>query len=108
MPKENETRRSACKPHCSEAADERERDTSGGMLAQILPRYYETDELARHFRRDPHTIRDWIRFGCPTPHGRVKLPAVKLGKKWVVREDALALFEHRVRPVFGRPELDLE
>ena len=73
-----------------------------------LPIWYETDDLASRYRCDVRTIRDWIMHGCPTPSGRVKLPAVKLGRKWQVREDWLLLFEHRVRPPSGRPDLDVE
>lgn len=73
-----------------------------------LPRFFDTVELAGRFRCHPRTIRDWINHGCPTGERRVKLPAVRLGKKWQVREDWLVLFEHRVRPQGGRPELDLE
>lgn len=73
-----------------------------------LPVWYETDDLAARYRCDVRTIRDWIMHGCPTSSGRVKLPAVKLGRKWQVREDWLLLFEHRVRPPNGRPDLDVE
>lgn len=73
-----------------------------------LPRFYEAKELAQRFHCHPRTIRDWINKGCPTNGRRVKLPAVRLGKKWQVREDWLVLFEHRVRPSSGRPDLDVE
>lgn len=72
------------------------------------PKYYSTNEIAEIFKRDPHTIRDWINHGCPTPHGLVKLQAAKLGKSWTVKDEWLAVFELRVRPESGRPDLDLE
>ncbi len=72
-----------------------------------LPIYYTVAEVAGVFRRSPRTVRDWIAKGCPTPRGVVKLEAAKLGREWTIREDWLALFEHRVRPrAGGRPELD--
>ncbi len=73
-----------------------------------LPEYYDTEEVARRFRRSPRTVRNWILDGCPTENGLVKISARKFGKKWAVREDDLVLFEHQVRPIFGRPELDDE
>ena len=72
------------------------------------PKYYTANEVAEIFRRDPHTIRDWINHGCPTPHGLVKLQAAKLGKSWTIKDEWLAVFELRVRPHTGRPDLDLE
>ncbi|WP_306752388.1 helix-turn-helix domain-containing protein [Paracoccus actinidiae] len=71
------------------------------------PKYYTIAEVAELFRRDPHTIRDWINHGCPTPHGRVKLQAAKLGKSWTVKDEWLLVFELRVRPQ-GAPDLELE
>ncbi len=72
------------------------------------PKYYSAKEVGEMFDRDPHTIRDWIRFGCPTPDGKVKLQGVKLGKSWVVKEEWLAVFEIQARPLDGGPDLDLE
>ncbi|SIT17609.1 hypothetical protein SAMN05421759_1279 [Roseivivax lentus] len=72
------------------------------------PTYYSANEVADIFKRDPHTIRDWINHGCPTPNGMVKLQAVKLGKSWTIKDEWLAVFELRVRPEPGRPDLDLE
>lgn len=72
------------------------------------PIYYSVKQIAEVFDRDPHTIRDWIRTGCPTTEGRVRLQAAKLGKSWVVKDEWLAVFELRVRPPVGRPELYLE
>lgn len=72
------------------------------------PKYYSVKKLGEIFERDPHTIRDWINKGCPTPKGRVKLQAAKLGKSWQVKDEWLAVFELRVRPEIGRPELELD
>lgn len=72
------------------------------------PVYYTANEVAEIFKRDPHTIRDWINHGCPTPHGPVKLQAAKLGKSWTIKDEWLAVFELRVRPEPGRPDLELE
>tara|TARA_R100000655_G_scaffold44641_1_gene81310 strand:+ start:671 stop:898 length:228 start_codon:yes stop_codon:yes gene_type:complete len=71
-------------------------------------KYYTVKEIAEMFSRDPHTIRDWINDGCPTPVGRVRLMAVKLGKSWTVKDEWLAVFELRVRPDTGRPDLELD
>lgn len=71
-------------------------------------RYLTVEEVAKILRRSPRTIRDWITDGCPTPQGRVRLEAAKLGKSWTVRADWLALFEFRVRPPVGRTALDLD
>lgn len=73
-----------------------------------IVKYYNIVEIAAIFRRDPHTIRDWINHGCPTPEGRVKLMAAKLGKSWTVKDEWLATFELRVRPDLRRPDLDLD
>ncbi|PHP29609.1 DNA-binding protein [Limimaricola cinnabarinus] len=72
------------------------------------PVYYTANEVAEIFKRDPHTIRDWINHGCPTPDGPVKLQAMKLGKSWTIRDEWLAVFELRVRPSQGKPDLDLD
>jgi hypothetical protein len=72
-----------------------------------MRKYYDTTKVGERLERDPHTIRDWIRFGCPTPKGKVKLPASKFGKKWMVKDEDLELFEHRVRSRSERPDLDL-
>ena len=74
-------------------------------IEMTKPTYYSVKEVAEIFSRDPHTIRDWIRFGCPTPAGRIRLEAAKLGKSWAVRDEWLAVFELRVRPQDGRPDL---
>ncbi|AML51632.1 helix-turn-helix domain-containing protein [Falsihalocynthiibacter arcticus] len=72
------------------------------------PKYYTTNQVADIFGKHPRTIRDWILTGCLTPDGLVKLEAAKFGKSWQVRDVWLVLFEHRVRPDDGRPDLDLE
>ena len=68
--------------------------------------HHSITTVARAFGRKPRTIRDWITKGCPTPGGLVRLPADKLGRRWSVSDEDLALFRHRVRPQDGRPELD--
>lgn len=72
------------------------------------PTYYSANDVAEIFGRHPHTIRDWINHGCPTLDGTVKLQAVKLGKSWSIKDEWLAVFELRVRPEPGRPELEVE
>ena len=72
------------------------------------PTYYSANDIAEIFGRDPHTIRDWINHGCPTPDGPISLQAVKLGKSWSIKDEWLAVFELRVRPEPGRPELEVE
>ena len=72
------------------------------------PIYYNTKQVAEIFDRDPHTIRDWILKGCPTPNGKVRLEAAKLGKSWTIKDEWLAVFELRVRPQRRGPDLDLE
>lgn len=64
----------------------------------LIDRYLTLAEVAAVLRRSPRTIRDWVTTGCPTPHGRIQLEAVKLGRAWTVRQDWLVVFEHRVRP----------
>lgn len=71
-------------------------------------RHLSVAEVADILRRSPRTIRDWIIDGCPTPNGRVKLQAAKLGRSWTVRPDWLAVFEFRVRAPVVRPALDLD
>ncbi len=73
-----------------------------------LPTYYTASEIAEIYRRDPHTIRDWINHGCPTPNGPIKLQAIKLGKSWTIKDEWLAVFELKCRPDSGRPDLNLE
>ena len=49
------------------------------------PNFYDTGEVARRFKRSERTIRDWIRHGCPTPDGLIRMEAAKVGKRWLVR-----------------------
>lgn len=72
------------------------------------PIYYTVDEVAQMLRRSPRTIRDWINHGCPTPNGAIRLEAAKLGRAWMIKDERLVMFEHRVRPDRGRPELELD
>lgn len=70
---------------------------------------YTTTEIGKRYRKHPHTIRDWIRFGCPTLQGKkVKLPAIRIGRSWMIREEDVAVFEMRLRPLSGGPKLDLK
>lgn len=71
-------------------------------------RHLSVAEVADLLRRSPRTIRDWIVDGCPTPNGRVKLQAAKLGRSWTVKPDWLAVFEFRVRAPVVRPALELD
>ncbi len=74
-----------------------------------LPNTYTTTEIAERYRVTAHTVTDWIRKGCPTSAGRVKLPANKFGRKWQITDEDLLLFEHRARPSSNeRPGLDPE
>ena len=70
---------------------------------------FTTEDLAERFHCTPRCITDWIRHGCPTGEGRVKLPARKLGRRWFATEEDVVLFEHRSRPSDdGRPDLELD
>ncbi|MBK1634158.1 helix-turn-helix domain-containing protein [Rhodovulum adriaticum] len=69
---------------------------------------HDTATVAKRYGVSPRTIRDWIEKGCPTPQGRVKLPAAKFGRGWKIRGEDLLLFEHRVRPRQTRPALDVD
>ena len=68
--------------------------------------YHTTVEVADHFRCSARTVRDWIARGCPIEAGPVRLGAFKRGKDWLIPDDELWLFEHRVRPPRRRPDLD--
>ena len=72
--------------------------------------HFTVKEVAQKMRRSPRTIRDWINVGCPVPErGDVKLEAIRIGRRWLVSSDALALFAHRIRPPEAvRPPLDEE
>lgn len=71
--------------------------------------YYSIRNLARRFGRSERTIRDWTQAGCATAQGRVVLSAIKAGKKLMVADEALAVFELRLRRASTlRPDLDLD
>jgi len=70
-------------------------------------RYHSIKELARRFGRSERTVRDWTSCGCATRSGRLVLPALKAGKKLMVEDEALAVFELRLRRASTpRPDLD--
>lgn len=74
----------------------------------LLNKPYSTKDVGVRYGVDAHTIGDWIRKGCPTPEGRVFLPARKFGRGWKIYEEDLVLFEHRLRrSASDRPRLDL-
>lgn len=73
-----------------------------------LPRFLNTEDLAARFGCHPRTVRNWIETGCSVDGNLVKLPASRVGKRWLVREDWLASFEHQLRPFSGRSDLDVE
>jgi len=59
---------------------------------------HDTNALATRYKLSPRTIREWITRGCPTPNGVVRLPAMRIGTSWMVREEDCLLFENRTRP----------
>lgn len=69
--------------------------------------YYSTKEVARRLGKSPRTVRDWIANGCPTPRGRVVLPAIQAGKSLLIDRDELDVFEVRIRRAGGRQDLYL-
>lgn len=72
-------------------------------------KYYSVKSLARRFGRSERTIRDWTQTGCATAKGRIVLPAIRAGKKLMVEDEALAIFELRLlRASTDRPDLDLD
>jgi hypothetical protein len=70
------------------------------MLTQ---EYYTVQDVAARHGRSPRTIRDWITYGCVTPGGRIRLPAILAGKKYSIEGDALEIFEARLRRAGSRP-----
>jgi hypothetical protein len=52
-------------------------------------------------------VRDWITQGCVTPHGRIRLPAVRACKKYSIEAEDLEVFEARLRHGASLPVLDL-
>ena len=71
-------------------------------------RHYTTATAGEHLGRSARTIRAWMTEGCPTPKGRMRLPAMKLGREWQATEGGLAVFEARARLSSDKPDLDLE
>jgi hypothetical protein len=69
--------------------------------------YLTVEDVAARHRRSPRTVRDWITRGCVTPHGRIRLPAVRAGKKYSIEAEDLEVFEARLRHGASRPVLDL-
>lgn len=71
-------------------------------------KYYKINDIAKIFDRDPRTIRDWIESGCRTSAGLVRLEALKIGRWWSVSDEALVLFQHRLKngQSTARPILD--
>jgi transcriptional regulator with XRE-family HTH domain len=49
--------------------------------------YLTVEDVAARHRRSPRTVRDWITQGCVTPHGRIRLPAVRAGKKYSIEAE---------------------
>lgn len=74
-----------------------------------MRKYHSIKSLARRFGRSERTVRDWTHAGCATATGRVRLPAIKAGKKLMIEDEALAVFELRLRRAStDRPRLDLD
>jgi hypothetical protein len=69
--------------------------------------YLTVEDIAVRHRRSPRTIRDWITHGCVTPAGRIRLAAVRAGKKYSIESEALEIFEARLRHGSARPPLDV-
>jgi excisionase family DNA binding protein len=58
---------------------------------------FSVEEAAAKLKLAPKTLRDWLRTG--------KLPAVKLGKRWLIRErDLEAAIEAHLRHASASPE----
>ena len=80
-------------------------------MSEVIPnrRYHSIKELARRFGRSERTVRDWTSCGCATRSGRLVLPALKAGKKLMVEDEALAVFELRLRRASAqRPDLAID
>lgn len=69
--------------------------------------YLSVKDVATRLGKSTRTIRDWIATGCPTPSGRVSLPAFRAGKGHLIDADDLDIFEVRLRRAGGRRDLDL-
>jgi len=61
-------------------------------------RLYTVTEIAEHMGLNVSRVRVWIADG--------RLPAVKYGKTWLVKESDLVAFEKKPRPT-GKPGADL-
>ncbi len=69
--------------------------------------YLSVEDVAARHRRSPRTVRDWITHGCVTPIGRIRLEAIRAGKKYSIETGDLEVFEARLRHGSARPSLDL-
>jgi len=69
--------------------------------------YLTVEDVAARHRRSPRTVRDWIAHGCVTPGGRIRLEAIRAGKKYSIESEDLEIFEARLRHGSCRPELDM-
>lgn len=69
--------------------------------------YLTVEDVAKRHKRSPRTIRDWIKNGCVTRSGRIRLEGVLAGKKYGIDAEDLEIFEARLRHGSRRPELDL-
>ncbi|WP_297972582.1 helix-turn-helix domain-containing protein [uncultured Amaricoccus sp.] len=69
--------------------------------------YLTVEDVAARHRRSPRTVRDWITHGCVTPGGRIRLEAIRAGKKYSVESEDLEIFEARLRHGSSRPDLDM-
>jgi hypothetical protein len=74
----------------------------------MLGRQYLTvEDVATRHRRSPRTVRDWITHGCVTPNGRIRLRAVRAGKRYSIESEDLEIFEARLRHGSAGSTLDV-
>lgn len=72
-------------------------------------KYYTVEEIAERLGRHPRTVRDWIKTGCKTNGGHVRLEAIKIGRWWSIPEEEFVLFQYRLKTQPAtRPNLELE
>lgn len=72
-------------------------------------KYHSIRDVARRFGRSERTIRDWTKIGCATRAGDIVLPAIKAGRRLMIEDEALAIFELRLRRTsVDRPDLDID